>query len=418
METSGKPRRSNCQRLPGSRQGRCWKWLLLVLFSNFTLANCLIGPTAAYAQDEGQVDNVSHLADAAGHDDHIPTIVLFTGSTKHNPFWDLLIGFMGEVSDDLKMQVHVKFARGSRKRMISQVREVCRQSDPPDAIVIQGFKRTGPDILRIANRHGIPIFLTNSGLTDQEKAAVGQPRTKLKNWIGELLPNDKDAGQQLARTLIEKARQDPARLGPDGKVHVIALNGEAAQSASIERQKGLVAAIEQEQDAVLDQLVAVDWDREFARKRCRFLLRRYPHVSVIWSASDLMALGAIEAVREQGLVPGKDVIIGGVDATPEALALIEDGVQYATVGGHFKDGGWVAILLHDYLKGADFEPQGTQYDSRMTLILEDNLEAYRSEVTRSAWEKTDFKTFSRHFATGMKDYPFRVEARPKEPTSK
>ena len=52
---------------------------------------------------------------------------------------------------------------------------------------------------------------------------------------------------------------------------------------------------------------------------------------VIICNNDAMALGAIEAVRDANLVPGKDVFIVGVDALPEALEEVKKGTLVGTV---------------------------------------------------------------------------------------
>ncbi len=350
------------------------------------------------------------------HTDEQRCVVLFTGSGEQNPFWDLFIDFMREAAQDLEIKLEVFYADNSRNRMVSQVREVCERADKPDGIVVQSFKRTGTNILRLAEQYQVPVFLVNSGLNVEEKEQVGEPRTPLRFWIGEMLPDDYGAGYQLANALIDEAKKDPRRLGPDGRVHVIGLNGVVSHEAALAREKGLRKAIDERSDeAVLDQVVAADWDQKFARKRCRFLLRRYDHVSVIWSASDHMAVGAIAAMQDrikEGVqqTAGKDVIVGGVDATPEAMRLIEQGTMCATVGGHFKEGGWVAVLLHDFFQGVDLAQIPTRFESPMTLVTKDNLAIYQAELDESMWERMDFRQLSRVYSPELKDYGFGAQA--------
>jgi hypothetical protein len=121
-----------------------------------------------------------------------------------------------------------------------------------------------------------------------------------------------------------------------------------------------------------------------------------------------MANGAIEAMQKQGIVPGKDVIIGGVDATPQAMELIDQGVLHATVGGHFLEGGWVVVLLHDYLHGVDFADLGTHFESHMTLVTRKNLEAYRANLDPATWSQWDFRQLSRLYSPDRKDYALDI----------
>ena len=277
------------------------------------------------------------------------SIVLFTPREAHDHFWGPFADFMSEAADDFGIRLEVQFAGGSRNMMAEQIREVCKRAEKPDGVVFQSFKRGGQLFLRIADRHGVPAFLVNAGLPKKQSETLGEPRTQLKHWLGQMLPSDYEAGFQLANALIDEASRDPLRFGDDGKVHVIGFNGIVSDSASAERFAGLQKAIAQRQEeAVLDQVVAADWNQELARRRCRVLHRRHPSASVVWSASDPMALGAMQALQEIGLTPGKDIIIGGVDATPEAMEAIEQGTLFATVGGHVLEGGWTVVLLHDF----------------------------------------------------------------------
>lgn len=350
-------------------------------------------------------------------DDRLIKVVLLTGSDADNPFWNLLTGYMKAVADDLYIKVEVIFADGDRYNMIQLVREVCLREIKPDAIMLHSFKRTGQEVLTIADRNEVPIFLVNSGLTEQEVQSTGGPREKLAHWIGQLIPDDHDAGKRLAIALFEEARTRKQMFAPDGKIHVIGLNGIRSHSASIERERGLLEAIAENDDVVLDQIVAADWERNLARKRCQILLRRYPDVSIIWSCSDHMAVGAIAAAESEGLMPGKDVLIGGVDATPHGLQLIEQGTMFASIGGHFQEGGWGVAMLYDYFHGTDFAKFGTSFDSRMILVTRQNIDRYRSRVTPVTWQQSDFTKFSLHENPDMEKYPFDAHARPEQETN-
>ncbi len=346
-------------------------------------------------------------------------VVFFTGSGPDSPFWELFIEFMEAASSDLGITIEVNLSHDNRNKMVSEVRRICEADDKPDAIIIHSFKRTGPILLDIANRNKVPVFMVNSGLTGEQEKKVGEPRERLRHWIGVMLPDDFQAGYDLAIALIDEARKDPKRLAPDGRVHVIGLSGVASDTAASEREKGLLKAIGDRSDAVLDQVVQADWIRSRAERRCRVLYRRYPHASVVWAASDDMAAGAINAIEDLGRTPGKEVIIGGIDATLEAIENIEkeNPSMFATVGGHFMEGGWVAVLLHDYFKGFDMTRLPRQFDSPMTLVTRENLDMFESLLNEDLWELADFRQLSR--VDSKKPHQFGPEiflslARPKD----
>ena len=56
----------------------------------------------------------------------------------------------------------------------------------------------------------------------------------------------------------------------------------------------------------LRQLVYSGWTQQRAYEQAKQLVSRYPQVSLVWSANDEMALGAMQAFQEQQRQPGKD----------------------------------------------------------------------------------------------------------------
>jgi DNA-binding LacI/PurR family transcriptional regulator len=77
--------------------------------------------------------------------------------------------------------------------------------------------------------------------------------------------------------------------------------------------------------------VGVDWadvvtvsaarnSREGGAKVAAFVLDRAPRPTAILVAADLLALGVLDALRDRGLRPGRDVSVVGFDDIPEAAA--------------------------------------------------------------------------------------------------
>lgn len=61
-----------------------------------------------------------------------------------------------------------------------------------------------------------------------------------------------------------------------------------------------------------------DLTREGGAEATHHLLARAPHITAIAACNDMMALGALWAVEQRGLQPGKDISIGGFDDIPAA----------------------------------------------------------------------------------------------------
>lgn len=332
-------------------------------------------------------------------------VVMFTGSDEDVDFWNLFERFMKSAAEDLEMEIDFRYMANNRQRMWEELRKLCAGSKKPDAVVIQAFKESGARALEITEGHEVPTFLVNSGLTEEQRERFGEPREKLKSWVGEMVPNDRDAGYKVAIELIDEAKRK-GRVDADGKVHVLGINGVVSDFASVERKAGLDDAINSRDDAVLDQLISADWKKDAARKRFPFLHRRHPSASVVWSASDDMAAGVIAALDDLSLTPGADIIVGGVDALPSAMPMIELGTLHASIGGHFMEGGWVAVMLYDYFHGIDFEQIP---NSTMTLVTQANLADYQSATEQQTWERFDFRSLTKTHNPEQAGYDFRTE---------
>lgn len=93
----------------------------------------------------------------------------------------------------------------------------------------------------------------------------------------------------------------------------------------IERLEELGSLIE-----VVDSQNA-DWDRNTAKDVAATMMKTYPDLKIICCNNDVMAMGAVEAVKESGKVLNQDVYVIGMDGTDEAYESIRQGELSATV---------------------------------------------------------------------------------------
>ncbi|RPH26851.1 sugar ABC transporter substrate-binding protein [Buttiauxella warmboldiae] len=107
---------------------------------------------------------------------------------------------------------------------------------------------------------------------------------------------------------------------------IILLTGQPGSSSNIERTKGIRDSLKAggaKYKIVADQ--TGNWMRSEGMRIIESVLPSLPKKpQVILSANDDMALGAIEALQEQGLKPG-EIMVTGFDAVPEALARVREG---------------------------------------------------------------------------------------------
>ncbi len=270
-------------------------------------------------------------------------------------------------------------------------RALASRKDRPDYLILINDLNIATEVLPLAANAGIKVLLITQGMLAADRHLVGEPRGLYPNWLGELLPDDRATGFLLANTLIEEARARGKRAG-DGRIHICGLSANYTP-ASLFRVRGLQDAVARHSDVVLDETVLADWDRDKAVWWTGELLQRNPGTSVIWAADDTMALGACEAIETAGLVPGRDVFIGGVDWAPFALPCVLDGTFTTSLGGHFMDAAWGLIMLYDYHHGRDFG--SLQVRSSNVPVTSLNVGEYLRLMDRSHWQKIDFSKVSR-----------------------
>ena len=85
----------------------------------------------------------------------------------------------------------------------------------------------------------------------------------------------------------------------------------------------------------------------------------------------------MQAFEEKGRTPGRDVIFGAINSSPEALRARIDGRLSVLMGGHFTLGGWAMVMLHDDALGLAINRDGLQAHTMPVLQSFDQAKARR-----------------------------------------
>lgn len=317
-------------------------------------------------------------------------------------FFDMMTDFMQAAADDLGVALEVIYCDRDHLRMQEKGREFLRREQLPDYLILINEKNAGVDLLEASAKRDIKVALINEGLMPVDARRLGLPGKVLNNWVLEFLPDDRQAGRLLAGALIREAFE--RGLADDyGRVNMVALAGTYQTGSSSSRVEGMREALLEDERVVLHQVAPAYWEEEHAKEVVEGSLLRYPELAVVWSASDLMARGAYKAFTEQG----KLLVTGGIDWAAFALPMVERGEFAATVGGHFMDGAWALVMLHDHFHG--LELPRTRYQSRFSLIDKENVESYLQYFGTNDWDSIDFRRFSRRHNPELEEYRFGLD---------
>ena len=183
-----------------------------------------------------------------------------------------------------------------------------------DVISFSPFVMSGwDDVLTEAKNAGIPVILSDRTVDSDDSL-----------WATSICSDFYEEGRRVGRLLIqhfEKAR-----------VNIFEIKGNSGSTPTLGREAGFNELISSQENFKIFATDTGDFTFDGGKQVMKnFLKKNGSKVNVVYAHNDDMALGAIEAIKEYGLIPSKDVIVLGIDGTKEALKSINKGEMYGTV---------------------------------------------------------------------------------------
>lgn len=204
-------------------------------------------------------------------------------------------------------------AQGDKEKQIAALRDFITQK--VDIIAFSPKVETGyGPVLKEIQKAGIPVILTdrNVDVTD---------RSVYVTFIGSDFVEE---GRRSAKWFLENTT---------GEVKVFELQGTPGASCAVDRKKGFEEAIKDHPRIKI--IHSQDGNFESARgKQVTEAFLKTPkgkEFNALYAHNDQMALGAIEAMKEAGLKPGKDIKIVSIDAVKAAFEAMIKGELNCTV---------------------------------------------------------------------------------------
>lgn len=338
-------------------------------------------------------------------DNGLERIVFLRPDKERGSFWNLFEDVLRAACDDLDITLDVAYAESDPLLKVQVARDIAGKDDKPDLVLLQIDGRTGFQILNIFEDAGIDNFIVNTTFDDQHIQKAGRPRENFKHWIGQMTPDDEEAGRLVADFLYQKAKHK--KLLMNDNVHMVAIDGVSHTRASQERMRGLSGAIALYDDLILDGTIEGRWQPHLAKEATQRIMQRYPRANVVWSISDQTAIGAYDALIDLGKKPGQDILVAGIDWAPEIFDYIRDGRIEGSLGGHFMEGAWAVIMAYDYKNGHDFAAvDGLVMQSHMQIIDRDNVDALAPLLENADWDALDFKAMTKTHNPALARYEF------------
>jgi simple sugar transport system substrate-binding protein len=186
-----------------------------------------------------------------------------------------------------------------------------------DAILLAPVVETGwESVLLEAKRAGIPVVLVDRGVTVSDDSLYAT-----------LIASDfVEEGRMAARWLAEAT---------GGKADVVELQGTTGSAPAIDRKKGFEEEIAKHPGLRIVRSQSGDFTRAKGKEAMEAFLKAAKgegsKIDAVYAHNDDMALGAIQAIREAGLEPGKDVLLVSIDGVKPAFEALLRGELNAVV---------------------------------------------------------------------------------------
>ncbi|CAN7392556.1 ABC transporter substrate-binding protein [Paenibacillus sp. LjRoot153] len=265
--------------------------------------------------EQAQVDEATRKVGEESQDTTVTT------PTRKNPVlgfsqlgsesqWRLANSLSIKISaSESDVELNFQNAEQSQGKQIEAIREFI--SKKVDVIAIAPVVETGWEpILKEVKQAGIPVIIIDR-LVD-----VTDPSLYV-TYIGS---DFYEEGRKAGKYLLDKIPKSNKSIG------IVELKGTEGSTPSIARGKGFRDVISSRGD--LQFLKSENADFTVAKGKevmKKFLQEKGRDIRVLYSHNDDMTFGALEAIEEYGLVPGKDIVVITVDGTRKALEKMSEG---------------------------------------------------------------------------------------------
>jgi ribose transport system substrate-binding protein len=283
-----------------------------------------------------------------------PTVALVLKTLNHPFFVDMRRGAQ-EAADRLGVTLQVQAAEREidvEKQM--QIVENLIQTGIQALVITPSGSREIVSALVKAKNAKVPIIIVDTRVNAKAAADAG---VKTETFVG----SDNYAGGKLAGEYLVKVSGGKARVG--------ILEGIPGHETGDSRLRGFRDAVKGAPGVTIVASQPANWERDQGFNVFQNMLQAHPDIDSVFACSDLMALGAIEAIRGAGKTGSIKVI--GFDALDDAKKAIAAGTMAASVAQFPAEMGKVAI--ESAVKVIRGETLPAEIKVKLELVTKDNV---------------------------------------------
>jgi ABC-type sugar transport system substrate-binding protein len=247
-----------------------------------------------------------------------------SAATGTKTFKDLTIGFIQTGSESgwraantasfketaTQLGINLKFydAQNKLENQVSSFHQF-NQDPAVNVIILAALDVTGyDDVLKEAQTAGKIVVL--------EDRRIDADPSLYYTYIGSDFNLE---GQKVAKAMCDL-------LKDSAKKNVVEISGAVGASAAIDRAKGFREKMGDCGITIPDGFTQTgNWGVPESKAVMAAFLKKSKDIQGVFGHNDEEAIGAIQAIKEAGLVPGKDIQVIGVDATADGFKYLISG---------------------------------------------------------------------------------------------
>ncbi|MBS0446645.1 MAG: ABC transporter substrate-binding protein [Proteobacteria bacterium] len=158
-------------------------------------------------------------------------------------------------------------------------------------------------VLREAKAAKIPVILSDRAVDEKDDTL----------WVTFMGSDFVEEGRKAGRWLLENYKGQ-------GDVAIVELQGTVGSAPAIDRKKGFEEIIKAQPRYKIIRSQTGDFTRAKGKEVMEaFLKAEGKKINVLYAHNDDMAIGAIQAIEEAGMKPGKDITIISIDGVKGAF---------------------------------------------------------------------------------------------------
>jgi simple sugar transport system substrate-binding protein len=220
-----------------------------------------------------------------------------------------------EAADAAGITLKFSDAQQKQENQIKAIRSFIAQR--VDVIAFSPVVETGWEpVLREAKAARIPVILTDRTVKVKDDSL----------WTTFMGSDFIEEGRRAANWVVDKTKD------ATGTVNIVELQGTVGSAPAIDRKKGFEDVLKDKPKYKIIRSQTGDFTRAKGKEVMEaFLKAEGKKINVLYAHNDDMAIGAIQAIEEAGLAPGKDILIVSIDGVKGAFEAMMAGKLNVTV---------------------------------------------------------------------------------------